>query len=143
MLGQQMESRAKFTAGDARVILVCLLTLTQMMLLTGSNRSPVNPEVLAIKRIIAVEGDVVYPRAPYPAPIAEIPAGHVWVEGDNRDGMKSLDSNYYGPIPINLVQGKVTNILWPWASSGPIRWWEFKGKTKVVKGRREDAPQWA
>ncbi|CAG8984090.1 hypothetical protein HYALB_00010590 [Hymenoscyphus albidus] len=105
--------------------------------------SPSHPEVLAIKRIIAVEGDVVYPRAPCPSPKAEIPAGHVWVEGDNRDGRRSLDSNYYGPIPINLVQGKVTNILWPWASSGPIRWWEFKGKTKVVEGRREDAPQWS
>lgn len=122
---------------------VCVFPNSQEMPLTGICRSPFNPESLAIKRIIAVEGDVVYPRAPYPSPIAKIPAGHVWVEGDNREKQTSLDSNYYGPIPINLIQGKVTNILWPWASSGPIRWWEFKGKTRVVKGRKEDAPQWA
>ena len=111
-------------------------------MLTSIRRSPSHPEVLVIKRIIALEGDKVYTRAPCPLPIVPIPANHVWVEGDNRDGRKSLDSNHYGPIPISLITGKVTHILWPWNSSGAIRWWEFKGKTRVIKGRREDAPQW-
>jgi inner membrane protease subunit 2 len=53
-----------------------------------------------------------------------------------------LDSNYYGPISISLVTGKVTHVLLPWRSCGPIRWWEFKGKTKVIQGRRENAHQW-
>ncbi|KAG9233674.1 peptidase S24/S26A/S26B/S26C [Amylocarpus encephaloides] len=104
--------------------------------------SPANPEVLAVKRIIALEGDKVFPRPPYPAPVAAIPAGHVWVEGDNRDGRKTLDSNYYGPISISLLQGKVTHVLWPWASAGAIRWREFRGRTNVIRGRKEDAPQW-
>lgn len=107
-------------------------------MLTMNDRSPNHPEKLAIKRIIALEGDVVYTRAPCPHPAVQIPISHVWVEGDNRD--KSLDSNSYGPIPISLIQGKITHVLLPWKSSGPIHWRQFKGKTRVIRGRREDAP---
>lgn len=35
-----------------------------------------------------------------------VPYGHVWVEGVNE---KSTDSKDFGPIPLNLIQGKVTN----------------------------------
>lgn len=104
-------------------------------------RSPQHPEVLSIKRIIALEGDTVYTRAPYPYPTAVVPLNHVWVEGDNRDGRKTLDSNYYGPIAKPLIVGKVTHVLWPWNSSGPIPWWDYKGRTRVIKGRLDDAPR--
>ncbi|TVY35391.1 Mitochondrial inner membrane protease subunit [Lachnellula occidentalis] len=100
--------------------------------------SPAHPEVLAVKRVIALPGDKVVTRAPYPMPTVDIPCNHIWVEGDNKDGTKTLDSNYYGPISTSLVQGKITHVLWPWNSAGSIRWWEFKGRTKVVKGRGED-----
>ncbi|RDL31433.1 LexA peptidase [Venustampulla echinocandica] len=102
-------------------------------------RSPSNPEFMAVKRVIAIEGDRVFPRAPYPAPVVDIPAGHVWVEGDNRDGKKTLDSNHYGPISASLIQGKVTHVIWPWKSFGAVRWWEFKARTRVIQGRRENA----
>ncbi|TGO46334.1 hypothetical protein BOTNAR_0595g00060 [Botryotinia narcissicola] len=99
-----------------------------------SFRSPYHPETLAIKRIIALPGDRVYTHAPYPYPYADIPAGHVWVEGDNADARKTLDSNHYGPIAINLITGKLTHVLWPWGSRGRVRWEQWKGRTKVVKG---------
>jgi inner membrane protease subunit 2 len=102
------------------------------------NRSPSNPESLAIKRIIALPEDRVITRAPYPTPIADIPANHVWVEGDNKDGTKTLDSNYYGPISMSLIEGRVTRVLWPWRSAGPIQWQEFKGRTKVIKRKESD-----
>lgn len=81
-------------------------------------------------------------RAPCPVPKVQIPLNHVWVEGDNRDPAKSLDSNTYGPVPLNLIQGRVTHILSPLSKFGEIRWWEFKGKTRVIRGRREEAPRW-
>lgn len=84
---------------------------------------------------------MVVTRAPSPLPTVQVPVNHVWVEGDNRDANKSLDSNTYGPIPVNLIQGKVTHILWPWKSLGPIHWWEFRGRTRVIRGRSED-PRW-
>jgi len=83
----------------------------------------------------------VYTHAPYPHPTAVIPHHHVWVEGDNRDSNKTLDSHYYGPISKSLIHGKVTHIVWPWKSFGAIPWWQFKGRTRVIKGRPEDAPR--
>ena len=100
------------------------------------NRSPTTGAI-AVKRVIALEGDSVQTRSPYPVPTAEVPPGHVWVEGDNRDGNKTLDSMHYGPISINLIEGQITHVLWPWKSAGPISWWQFKGRTKVYKARRE------
>lgn len=93
--------------------------------------------------MLAVAGDTVVTRAPCPVPTIAIPANHIWVEGDNKDGRKSLDSNHYGPIPLSLVEGKVTHVVWPLASGGRVRWEEWKGeKWRVRKGKKEQAPGW-
>lgn len=100
-------------------------------------RSPSNPEVESVKRVIGLEGDIVFTRKPYPYPHATVPSGHIWVEGDGgHNGKDSLDSNYYGPISMNLVTGRVTYALWPWRTFGPINWWEWKPKTRVIKAKR-------
>lgn len=101
------------------------------------SRSPAHPEVEAVKRVIGLEGDVVFTRKPFPNPHATVPTGHIWVEGDGgHNGKESLDSNTYGPIPMNLVTGRVTYALWPWRTFGPINWWEWKPKTRVIKAKR-------
>lgn len=64
--------------------------------LSNENRSPLDPETVAIKRVIALEGDVVKTRKPYPIEIVTVPEGQVWVEGD--EGFHSIDSNCYGPV---------------------------------------------
>lgn len=92
--------------------------------------------------MIGVEGDKVYTRAPCPVPMVDVPANHIWVEGDNKDGRKSLDSNHYGPIPLNLVTGRVTHVLLPWKSAGRVMWEEFKVPKRVIRGRRQDALSW-
>jgi inner membrane protease subunit 2 len=112
------------------------------IVLTVRCSSPVHPENLVVKRVIALEGDLVFTRAPCPVPTVQVPVNHLWVEGDNRDTNKTLDSNTYGPIPMSLIQGRITHVLLPWKSFGAIRWWEFRGRTRVIKGRREDAPGW-
>ena len=40
-----------------------------------------------------------------------IPDGHVWVEGDNP--ANSADSRSYGPVPMNLILGRVLCRVWP------------------------------
>lgn len=84
-------------------------------------RSPANPSNLAIKRIIGLPGDRITTRDPYPKPTQIVPFNHVWVEGDAEDPRKSLDSNTYGPISVNLITGRVEAVLWP-----RMRWlkWE-------------------
>ncbi|KOS22852.1 Mitochondrial inner membrane protease subunit 2 [Escovopsis weberi] len=88
-------------------------------------RSPLHPEVVAVKRVIALEGDVVKTKTPYPVSTVRIPQGHVWVEGDGPPGT-SLDSNTYGPVSARLLTGRVTHIVYPFKKFGPVRWWEHE-----------------
>ncbi|XP_042516895.1 mitochondrial inner membrane protease subunit 2-like isoform X2 [Macadamia integrifolia] len=56
-------------------------------------------------------GDVIVFRIPHSYDALKIPEGQCWVEGDNSDS--SLDSRSFGPIPLGLVEGRVTHIIWP------------------------------
>ncbi|MGO4254978.1 signal peptidase I [Marmoricola sp. RAF53] len=47
-----------------------------------------------------------------------VPAGHLWVMGDNRgnsaDSRAHLDQPGGGFVPVDLVVGKVWALVWPW-----------------------------
>ncbi len=84
-----------------------------------------------IKRVIAVEGDVIEitdnvvfvngqpieePYLPDGATMPDfgpqtIPAGSVFVMGDNRN--RSQDSRRFGPIPISSIVGRAFVTVWP------------------------------
>ncbi|KAF1838943.1 LexA/Signal peptidase [Decorospora gaudefroyi] len=100
---------------------------------------PHKPGEMGIKRVVAMQGDTVYPSRGYaldaevrasrlagmPDGLGDgedgvfgggqelgkvvVPYGHVWVEGDNW--RQSLDSNDFGPISMGLIQGKA---VWVW-----------------------------
>ncbi|KAG2565338.1 mitochondrial inner membrane protease subunit 2-like [Panicum virgatum] len=72
-------------------------------------RSPRNHRELLVKRLIALPGDWI--QVPENQEIRQIPQGHCWVEGDNAS--VSMDSRFYGPVPLGLMQGRVTHIVWP------------------------------
>jgi len=44
-------------------------------------------------------------------PTFQVPRGHVWLEGDNRNN--SADSRTYGPVPQGLVRGRALCRVWP------------------------------
>lgn len=48
-----------------------------------------------------------------------IPSGKVWVMGDNRTN--SLDSRYFGPIPVDSITGKALFRNWPLTSIGFVQ----------------------
>ncbi|KAG0568150.1 hypothetical protein KC19_7G190300 [Ceratodon purpureus] len=72
-------------------------------------RSPLEPKTWMVKRLIALQGDWVTVPGTYE--ILQVPKGHCWVEGDN--GEISLDSKSFGPIPLGLMKGRVTHVVWP------------------------------
>ncbi|XP_010078525.1 PREDICTED: mitochondrial inner membrane protease subunit 2-like, partial [Pterocles gutturalis] len=57
-------------------------------------RSPRNPEQKIIKRVIALEGDIIKTIG-YKKKYVKVPHGHIWVEGDHHG--HSFDSNAFGP----------------------------------------------
>ncbi len=102
---------------------------------------PHKPEEISIKRVVAIEGDTVYPARGYalkpstsetrvqgspdgladhdPDAVLEgepgkvvVPYGHIWVEGDNW--RKSWDSNDFGPISRGLLLGKAFGVWRSW-----------------------------
>ncbi|KAF7061190.1 hypothetical protein CFC21_067905 [Triticum aestivum] len=78
--------------------------------------SPVDHQRKTIKRLIGLPGDWV--SLPDKEEVRKIPEGHCWVEGDN--GGVSRDSRAYGPVPLGLVQGRVTHVVWPPSKMGRV-----------------------
>lgn len=99
---------------------------------TDVYRSPANPEHIAIKRVIALPGDRVMTREPCPRPSQIVPFNHVWLEGDADDPRKSLDSNTYGPVSINLITGSVVAVLYP--RMRLLKWWEWDPPAEAQAG---------
>ena len=74
-------------------------------------------------------------KGPYPFPSEVVPFGHVWVEGENPDGRKSLDSNTYGPVKKNLIVGKLKAVVWPWSQASWIQWQDYRGSPRVIRDK--------
>ncbi|XP_073272194.1 uncharacterized protein [Primulina huaijiensis] len=72
-------------------------------------RSPGNFKEKHIKRITALSGDWV--DLSFSSDAVRIPEGHCWVEGDNVSC--SMDSRLIGPIPLGLICGRITHVVWP------------------------------
>ena len=70
-------------------------------------RSPIDPEKVAVKRVVGLEGDAVVTRpvgggggglggGGEGGEVVKVDSGKVWVEGD--EGFWSVDSNVYGAV---------------------------------------------
>ncbi|KAI1307341.1 Mitochondrial inner membrane protease subunit 2 [Halotydeus destructor] len=97
---------------DNDIILVNKLLSRQYKYVRGDivvMRSPRNPKERIVKRIVAMEGDRILPYKS--SGIVDVPKGSVWIEGDNHDS--SHDSTDYGPVPLGLVMGRASHIIFP------------------------------
>lgn len=78
-------------------------------------KSPKSPDQILIKRVIGLSGDIIRTHGYKKADILQIPDDHCWVEGDHIG--RSMDSNTFGPVSLELITAKATSIVWP-----PSRW---------------------
>uniref|UniRef100_A0A0A9W6C1 Mitochondrial inner membrane protease subunit 2 n=1 Tax=Lygus hesperus TaxID=30085 RepID=A0A0A9W6C1_LYGHE len=74
-------------------------------------RSPTDPAKIFIKRVLAKEGEWIPVDQDGITVPFQVPKGHTWVEGDNT--FHSYDSRLLGPIPLGLMLGKATHVVWP------------------------------
>mmetsp|Transcript_29635 Transcript_29635/g.49804 ORF Transcript_29635/g.49804 Transcript_29635/m.49804 type:complete len:183 (+) Transcript_29635:310-858(+) len=87
--------------------------------------SPANPRSVVCKRVLAQEGEQVRVQSNIALGSmaddkkVDIPAGHVWLQGDNT--RNSNDSRHYGPVPVALLQSKVICRIWPPQGWGAIQ----------------------
>ena len=110
---------------------------------------PSDPSITLIKRVIATEGQTVdlvggkvvvdgvvldepYVQEKLSNPIDRhasfldediaypyvVPEGCVWVMGDNRTN--SLDSRYFGSVPVSTVSSHAVFIFWPFSDAGTL-----------------------
>ena len=107
-------------------------------------RYPKDPSITFLKRVVAIGGDTIALRddavfvngAPLPEPYAvhrvharnhryesmparKVPAGQLFVMGDNRDD--SSDSRYWGTVPVENVVGEPLVVYWSYEA--PSRDW--------------------
>ncbi len=117
---------------------------------------PENPKKDFIKRVVAIEGDVIEEKdkalylngkriiEPYAyhydknvrpngfdprdnfGPLA-VPKGKVFVMGDNRD--QSYDSRYWGFVDLEDIKGKALIIYWSW---DPDNWLRFNRIGRLI-----------
>ena len=69
--------------------------------------SPTRPGETVCKRVSAVAGE----RIPGSFFADVVPPGCVWLLGDNR--RNSTDSRIYGPVPTDVIKGRVGLRVWP------------------------------
>ena len=62
--------------------------------------------------------------------VIRVPEGHCWLAGDNLEW--SRDSRVFGPVPLNLVKGKVLAVLWPLSD------WKVLGGDEALKEPSEE-----
>ncbi|XP_048548910.1 mitochondrial inner membrane protease subunit 2-like [Triticum urartu] len=79
-------------------------------------KCPSNHKEVFVKRLIGLPGEWI--QLPASSEIIKVPQGHCWVEGDNA--ARSWDSRSFGPIPLGLINGRVTHIIWPPSKMGRV-----------------------
>lgn len=82
---------------------------------------PTDPSVSVLKRVRGMPGEQIWVQpVGEKAPVrVTVPAGHVWLEGDNRN--QSTDSRHYGAVPLALVRGRARFRFWPLSQAGVLR----------------------
>lgn len=73
-----------------------------------------------------------FPMRIYSSPFPLDAEGFAWLDGDNP--LLSEDSSIWGPVPLALIEGRITFIVWPFSRTGSLR--SFPPPTSSPSGSR-------
>ena len=124
------------------IYVCCVYAVCRFLTVINDFRSPRDPSYITTKRIIGLAGDRVTPRPDSGSdqtPVI-IPWNHLWVEGDADDSRETLDSNAYGPISRNLVEGRAVWLLRPTMKA--LRWEDWEGDGNGNGNEEQQRPGW-
>jgi mitochondrial inner membrane protease subunit 2 len=83
-----------------------------------------NPGVVYLKRVSAVSGGVVMSKTDRKT-LKFVGQGKLWLTDDAAaaglsNDSSALDSRHFGPVPMNMVLGRASRIVWPPSRFGKI-----------------------
>ena len=70
-----------------------------------------------------------------------VPAGHLFVLGDNRAPLGSRDSRAFGPIAVDSVAGRAAWVVWPLVRIQPDGTWAWNVRRLPRRRRAAAAPR--
>jgi signal peptidase I len=92
-----------------RVLFVTVSLRVPIELLRSSD--PADPDRTLMRRIVGIPGDWVQMRTNPTAKVFLKP-GQLWIENDHA-GTACRDSCDFGPVPMGLVLGRASAVIWP------------------------------
>lgn len=92
------------------------LLVKRVVALPGETVSIQSGQVFINGQLLAETWTTHHDNLDYPSTF--VPARHVFVLGDNR--VRSRDSRFFGPVPVEQITGHVRFIVWPLDSIGQI-----------------------
>ncbi len=69
-------------------------------------------------------------------PATRVPAGHVYVMGDNRRPTASFDSRRFGAVPTGSIEGRAILVVWPLLRRSTDGW---SWNVRLLNARRDSA----
>ncbi|GMH33577.1 hypothetical protein BSKO_01411 [Bryopsis sp. KO-2023] len=95
-------------------------------------RSPEEPSAVWVRRLVGLEGDWVERNSgPEKGAVKRVPQGHCWLDGQEK--LKSSPPRQDCAVPLALLEGRISYVLWPPSRMGAVENYLPHGRVRMTK----------